>query len=331
MATRWGCLGPGKISHDFFLAIQENLPAEEHEFVCVASRSLERSQKFADQFKFKRAYDSYDEVAKDKDVEVVYIGTLHTTHVELAMKMLNAGKHVLCEKPMAMNYKQAKQVLDLAKEKKLFFLEGVWSRFFPSYQKLKKELADGKLGDVRLLEATFCVPISQVDRVNDLKLGGGGLLDIGIYLVQLACFVFNEMPEKITARAGFFESGPDRNGCIILEYKSGAMASLTYHTEVLNKNTACVCGTAGRVELEGPFWCPTKILTPAGPLEFPLKHGEYYFTNSAGFQYEAAAVRDCLLKGKTEHEFVRRADSEMIHKILDEVRRQIGLKYPDFD
>ncbi|XP_060606683.1 trans-1,2-dihydrobenzene-1,2-diol dehydrogenase-like [Ruditapes philippinarum] len=331
MATRWACLGPGKISSDFFNAIQENLPSSEHEFIAVASRDQSKSQQFADKYKFKRAYSSYDDVAKDKDVEIVYIGTIHITHAELSMKMLEAGKHVLCEKPMAMNYKQAKKVIDFAKSRKLLFVEGIWSRFFPVYDEIRQAVSAGTLGDIRLVQANMCVPLSHVERIYELKLGGGGLLDIGVYVIQFACMVFNEMPESITTVGNLMEGGADENACIILKYKNGAIANLVYHTSVENSNSNVICGTKGVIEVEQPLWSPTRIRMPSGVKEFPLKDGEYNFKNSAGFQYEAAAVRDCLLKGLTEHPFVTHGDSEMISQISDKIRGQLGVVYPDFD
>ncbi|XP_053383571.1 trans-1,2-dihydrobenzene-1,2-diol dehydrogenase-like [Mercenaria mercenaria] len=197
--------------------------------------------------------------------------------------MLEAGKHVLSEKPMAMNYKQAKQVLDFAKSKNLLFVEGIWSRLFPVYDEIRQEMAAGSLGDVRLVQVNFCESLSQVERVNDVKLGGGASLDIGIYTIQFACLVFNEMPESITAVGNLMKSGADENACIILKYKNGAVANLTYHSSVLNNNTAVICGTKGRIEVEQPFWAPTKISTPSGVKEFPLNDdGGYNFKNCAG-------------------------------------------------
>ncbi|XP_052785036.1 trans-1,2-dihydrobenzene-1,2-diol dehydrogenase-like isoform X2 [Mya arenaria] len=330
-ATRWGCLGPGKISYDFFLAIQDNLPAQEHEFIAVASRDENRAKEFADKFKFKRYYSSYDDVANDKDVDIVYIGTLHTTHVELSLKMLKAGKSVVCEKPMAMNLKQAKLVLDTAKTEKRLFMEACWSRFFPAYDLIRSELDKGSLGEVRMVQANFCLQIAHVDRVKKISMGGGGLLDLGIYCIQLACLVFKEMPESITVVGGLM-GDVDEGACVILKYRGGAMANLTYHVNSgQGNNSAVILGQKGKIELDDPFHCATRCRTPSGEHEFPLKNNDYNFVNSSGLSYEAAAARDSLLKGEIEHPKYSHADSIMVHSIMDEVRRQLGVKYPDFD
>ncbi|KAL4220384.1 hypothetical protein ACF0H5_020787 [Mactra antiquata] len=330
MATRWGCVGPGNISQDFFLAIQDNLPSSDHEFVAVASTNQERAQKFADKFKFQKAYGSYDELAKDPDVEIVYIATLNTSHAELSIKMLEAGKHVLCEKPMGMNHKQVKQVLQVAKDKQKFFIEGVWSRFFPSYNKIRQELTNTTVGDVKLVNVNFCVPISEIERVKNAKLGGGGCLDIGCYAIQFACFVYGEMPESVTA-VGTMLGDVDESACITLKYKNGSMASLVYHISTISVITATIIGTKGKIEVHEPFYCPTKVTTPTGTFEFPLKENKYCYPNSAGLHYEVIGIRECLLKGLLESPKMSHYDSDMIHQIMTEVRRQIGVKYPDFD
>ncbi|XP_052233701.1 trans-1,2-dihydrobenzene-1,2-diol dehydrogenase-like isoform X3 [Dreissena polymorpha] len=330
-ATRWGCLGPGKISEDFFMAIKENLPAQEHKFVAVASRDLARAHTFADRFGFERAYGSYEEVGQDSDVEVVYIGTLHVTHVDLALKMMHAGKHVLCEKPMAMNLKQAQLVLDAAKTENRLFVEAVWSRWFPAYQKVREELAAGAIGDPRLVLVNFCVPISEVERVKNIAMGGGGCLDIGIYVVQLACMVFNERPVSISA-VGNLMGAVDESAVIVLKYKGGGLANLTYHTAAgRGTNSATIMGPKGQIQIESPFHAPTRVLTPTGTNEFPLKEGSYHFGNSAGLQYEATEIRRCLLEGAIESPAFAHKDSVMVHTIMDEVRRQIGVVYPGFD
>lgn len=330
MATRWACLGAGKISWDFFLAIKENLPRANHEFVAVAARDKGRAQDFADKLDFRKAYSSYDDVAADPDVDIVYVGTIHSNHAELSKKMLEAGKHVLCEKPMAINWKQGKEVIDLARKKHLFFGEAIWSRWFPIYDQIRQELSANTLGTMKLVKADLCLQYAQVERIKKHELHGGGMLDVGMYPIQLACLVYNQMPETIQALGNLTDTGVDENACILLKYKNGGMANLTYHTNAGHANNmGLIMGQKGMIQIESPFWCPTKMTTPSGVLEFPLKTAEYNFINSAGLQFEAADVRDCLQKGKIESEKCPHSHSEMILRIMDEARRQIGVTFSE--
>lgn len=328
MATKWGCLGAGKISNDFFTAVKDNLPAEEHEFVAIAARDQKRAQALADKLGFKRAYGSYDEFINDPEVKIVYVSTINHVHAEQCIQLMNAGKNVLCEKPMTLNLKDAKRVLESAKKNNVFFIEGMWSRFFPVYAQVRKELSQQTIGKVKLLRAEFCMPIAGVERVRDLELGGGGLIDIGCYLVSIACMVFGEMPKSVTAVGNLFSTGADENACIILKYNDGAMANLMYHTSAcVGENTAVIYGDKGKIQIGSPFWCPTTITTPSGSYEFPLKVGDYNYGNGAGFQYEAAAVRNALASGAKETEEAPHGQSIMIVALMDEVRRQLGVKY----
>ncbi|XP_033757083.1 trans-1,2-dihydrobenzene-1,2-diol dehydrogenase-like [Pecten maximus] len=332
MATkclRWGICGAGKISNDFCSAMS-TLPKGEHEVVAVAARKLESAKEFGDKFGAKVTYDSYEALSKDPNVDIVYIGTIHINHVEMSMLMLNAGKHVLCEKPMSLNMKQAKLVLQLAKEKKLYFMEATWSRCFPIYQKIKAEIASGNLGDVELLTAKFAIPIKDVPRLKEKALGGGCLLDIGIYTIQLACMVFDEMPEKITADGVLNEEGVDQGGCIILKYKGGRMASLAYSGRTcVVQNSASIHGTKANIELPDRFWCPEKAVFPSGVVtnEVPEGRQPYNFDNSGGMRYEADHTRRAILEGKLECEAMPHRHSEMVMSISDEVRKQLGVVY----
>lgn len=330
MATRWACLGAGKISWDFFLAVKENLPRASHEFVAVAARDKGRAQDFADKLNFRKAYSSYDDVAADPDVEVVYIGTIHSNHAELSKQMLEAGKHVLCEKPMAINWKQGKEVIDLAKKKNLFFGEAIWSRWYPLYDQIRKELSTNTLGPIKLVKGDMCIQNIDVGRIKKHEVHGGGMMDMGMYPIQLACLVYDQMPETIMALGNMLDTGVDEHACILLKYKNGAMANLTYHTDIGNgHNIGLILGQKDKIQIDSPFWCPTKITTPTGVFEWPLKQADYYHNNSAGLQFEAEDVRNCLQNGKTESEKCSHSHSEMILKIMDEVRRQIGLTFSE--
>ncbi|PNF41390.1 hypothetical protein B7P43_G14417 [Cryptotermes secundus] len=163
MATRWGIASAGKISHDFVTALG-TLPPDEHHVVAVAAQELDRAKAFATEHNIPIAYGSYEELAKNPDVEVVYIGAINTLHLDIGKLMLSNGKHVLCEKPLTVNLKQTKELINLAKEKQLFLMEAVWSRCFPAYDALKKELEAGTLGEVLQVIASFGVVIEDVER-----------------------------------------------------------------------------------------------------------------------------------------------------------------------
>ena len=160
MATRWGIASTGNISHDFTNAVVGVLPAEEHQVVAVAARKLEDAQRFADKHGIDKAYGDYAALATDPDVQVVYVGSIHPQHLALARMYLEAGKHVLCEKPLCMNLRETEELVELARRKKLFLMEAIWSRCLPSYQALREEIAAGSIGDIKQVLCTFgCYPL----------------------------------------------------------------------------------------------------------------------------------------------------------------------------
>lgn len=165
MALKWGIASAGKISHDFATAIG-TLPAIDHKIVAVAARDIARAKEFASLHDIPNAYGSYLELANDKDIEVIYVGTLNPQHYEVASLMLQNGKHVLCEKPLCMNENQSKKLIDLAKEKKLFLMEAIWSRFFPSYIHIRNAIKSGALGDITNVKVDFGFPLEDVDRLS---------------------------------------------------------------------------------------------------------------------------------------------------------------------
>lgn len=165
MALKWGIASAGKISHDFVTAIGTLSPAE-HKVVAVAARDLNRAKEFADLHEIRHAYGSYLELANDSGIEVVYVGTLNPQHYDVATLMLQHGKHVLCEKPLCMNAKQSQKLIDLAKEKNLFLMEAIWSRFFPSYVYIRNRIKSGDLGEITKVKVDFGFELAEVDRLS---------------------------------------------------------------------------------------------------------------------------------------------------------------------
>ncbi|XP_003437578.3 trans-1,2-dihydrobenzene-1,2-diol dehydrogenase [Oreochromis niloticus] len=330
MATRWGICSAGKISHDFTVALK-TLPPEDHQVVAVAARKLEDAQEFAKKHSISKAYGSYEELARDPDIDVVYIGVIHPYHLNTCLLFTNAKKNVLCEKPLAMNTKEVQQILASAKKNDVFLMEAVWTRFFPVSVEIRRLLAEGELGEVKMVRSEFGVPLMHVPRAVQKELGGGALLDIGIYCLQFISMVYNgEKPESIQASGVVHvETGVDETVVAILKYSKNRMAVITCSSGVQLPNDAIIMGTKGTVRIPAPMWCPTSLVVNDKETEYPVP--EPYlplnFINSTGMRYEAEEVRQCLLKGLKESTVMSHADSLLLVELEDEIRRQVGVVY----
>lgn len=331
MATRWGIAGAGLISKDFVNAISSLKNESGHKVVAVAARKLGDAQEFAKMFDVSTAHCGYESLAQDPNVDVVYIGVIHPFHNDLVKMMLNNGKHVLCEKPLGMNVKETKEMLELAQAKKLFLMEAVWSRCQPSYIKLKEELDKGALGRLYQANVTFGINV-DVPRLQEKKLGGGTTLDLGIYCIQFIQHVFNgERPLKILAAGHLNEEEVDQSVAVTFIYKDGKTACFQTHVKTAMPCEASVYGEKGSMKLPYPFWSSNKLVTVDGNTqEFPLPEGKYPFNfpNSAGLGYEAQHVRECLQQGLTESPKVSHADTLLFAELMEKVRKEVGVVYP---
>ena len=194
--TKWGIASAGRISHDFANALSIHL--DKHKVVAVAARSIDRAQEFAKKFDIQKAYGSYEALAADQDVEVVYIGAINTEHIKLCKLMFAGGKHVLCEKPLALNVHETKEIVDAAQNNKVFLMEAIWSRFIPSYIKVREDIEKGVIGDVLHSESLFGAKNDHLDRILKKELGGGTVLDTAIYCVNWSQFVHGgQRPKKV--------------------------------------------------------------------------------------------------------------------------------------
>jgi predicted dehydrogenase len=220
----WAIIGPGKIAQKFAsdlkLLPNANLYA-------VGSRNLDRAKGFATQFGFKKAYGSYKEVAEDPNVDIVYIASPHVCHYKDSLLCLNSGKAVLCEKPAAINQQQYNKMLEAAKKNNVFFMEALWTRFIPSFNKCIELIEEGEIGEVNLVEANFCInpPYDIEGRIFNPMLGGGSLLDIGLYPVFLSLEIFGK-PEMINAMATMSETGVDSSCSMIFKNKENKLSVL---------------------------------------------------------------------------------------------------------
>ncbi|TDG47807.1 hypothetical protein AWZ03_005761 [Drosophila navojoa] len=323
---RWGIASAGKISEDFVIALS-TLPASDHQVVAVAARAQERAAEFAKKHGIPTALGSYEELAKSKDVDVVYIGVLNPQHYEVSLLMLNHGKHVLCEKPLAMNKKQVEGILAAAKANKRFFMEAVWSRFFPSYQHVRQLIDTGALGEIKDVQVNFGFPLANVDRLQKRELGGGVVYDLGIYTIQVSQWAFQEPPQKIESTGHTNAEGIDDDVSTTLTYSGGRTARMRISSREKLDNKAIIKGTKGQVTLID-FWTPNKLIDIDGKEKEWLppkgKHATNY-ANSEAMRYEAEAVRQSILAGELENKTVSYADSLLFAQIEDTIRKQIGV------
>ncbi|KAM9860935.1 trans-1,2-dihydrobenzene-1,2-diol dehydrogenase-like [Aulostomus maculatus] len=329
MTTRWGLCGAGKISHDFSVAMK-TLPAGDHQIAVIASRSLQRATEFAKKHSIPKAYGSYEELANDPDIDVVYLGVLHTEHWRVGLLFLKAGKNVLCEKPFAMNSRQVQDLVAAAKENNVFLMEAIWSRCFPVHAEVRRLLAKEAIGEVKLVKADFGSPQLHIPRSVEKELGGGALLDIGVYCLQFVLMVFNgERPKSIQATGVLLDSGVDESVAVVMKFSRKGMAICTFSIAARLPNDAVISGTKGSIRVVGPMHCPTTLVVNDEETEYPLPEPclPMNFTNSTGLRYEAEEVRQCLLKGLKESPRMPLADSVLLTEIMDEIRKQVGVSF----
>jgi len=328
---RWGIVGSGRICNDFVVAMM-TLPASDHEAAAVASRTKSRAQEFAERLKVRKFYGSYEELAKDPELDVIYIGAVNTEHRKLCRMMLENGKHVLCEKPMTLHLERTKELFDYAKNHGKFLMEAIWTRCFPAYKQLRTEIANGSLGNIRLLTANFGFDAPNVPNLAERDLGGGILLNVGCYVIQLANLVFQDRkPSVVKAVSAFNETGVDQTTAITLQYDDGAIAQFLVSMATDLESSAKIVGTEGVIQIGAPFLAPTQLKTPTQEYHYTLPFvDEKYplnFINSSGLAFEAEEVRQCIMDGKTESSLMSRADSVLCAEITDMICKQINLHY----
>uniref|UniRef100_A0A4W3J4B1 Trans-1,2-dihydrobenzene-1,2-diol dehydrogenase n=1 Tax=Callorhinchus milii TaxID=7868 RepID=A0A4W3J4B1_CALMI len=330
MATKWGICSVGRICHDFLVALR-SLPSEDHEVVCVASRDLSRAKAFAKRHNIPTAYGSYEELAQDPKPDIIYVGTIHPCHLEVALSMMEAGKNVLCEKPLAMNEGEVQELVRTARQTNMFLMEGLWTRFFPVSNTIRSLLSQNVLGDIKMVIVEQGIYMMDTPRLMQKELGGGVLLDIGCNSIQFVCMVFKgEKPDSIDATGFLTHTGVDESVTIVLKYSGKRMAVVTVTMAVQLTNEATIVGTKGTIKIPDHMWCPTRLVVNREKQEFPLPEPSQplNFPHSMGLRYEAEEVRQCLQKGLKECPLIPLAESELIASIMDEVRKQIGVIYP---
>ncbi|CAG0880701.1 unnamed protein product [Darwinula stevensoni] len=327
MATRWGIVSAGRISKDFTTALAIR-GRDEHEVVAVAARKREDAERFVGELDLPhaRVYGSYEDLCRDSNVEVVYVGSINTVHFEVSKMALDHGKAVICEKPLGLNLGQTKEIIQQAREKQLFLMEAMWSRCNPVYRKLAEEIRAGAIGEVMHSYGSSGAPISYPgSRVREKELGGSAVLDIGIYPIQASLLCMgDEKPTAIMATGHTNDLNVDEVIACNLQFKNGRSATLDMNSTLLLPNEFYVAGTKGIIKLSSPIWGSSRMESPNGVYEVPKVPGDYVFDNAGLLAYEADEVRRCLCQGLKESPLVPHSLTLLMADIMEEIRNQIG-------
>jgi predicted dehydrogenase len=320
---KWGILAPGKMSAKFTNGLKLLGNAE---LYAVGSRDLHRAKQFAKEYGFKKYYGSYEELAADPELEVVYIASPHSHHHEHTMLCLRSGKHVICEKAFAINSIEVEEMISEAKKRNLFLMEALWPPFQPFYKKAADILKSGVPGKIVHLHGyfSFLPPYDPKDRKFNLALGGGSLLDIGIYPV-IDALTFLGVPSEIKATAIFGVTGSEESLSIIFSYPDGKMATL-YSSFRTQTGIGCdiLCEKGNLTVSRGRDMNQSIILALHG-----REKEEFVFRPEAmGYHWEAEEVMRCLDEGKVESEIVPHSFSLNLIKTLDRIREAAGIVFP---
>lgn len=323
---RWGIIGTGRIAKVFAEALKI---VENSELAAVGSRKIDTAKKFAEEFNVPNAFASYEEVVKNNEVDVVYIATPHNLHCSNTLLALENNKHVLCEKPFGVNGKEAREMIAKAKEKNLFLMEALWSRFLPNIIKTKELIESGEIGKIKLLTAYFAFKSQHgpEGRHFNKELCGGSLLDIGIYNVFYTLFMLGK-PLEFRAIAGLSPVGTDNSSSVTFKFSNDLLA-VTHSSFLANTPIiAEIHGENGRIFLEDRYFCPgnIKVILSGGeeiliPIEF----------KGNGYNYEADEVVKCILAGKTQSDKMSWDKSLELIDMLDAIRKECGIIYPKHD
>ena len=320
---RWGILATGGIAGAF----ASDLRTAGLDLVAVGSRSQQSADAFAARFDIAHAHPSYEALVADPDVDIVYVSTPHPMHHENARLALEAGKHVLVEKPFTLNRAEADDLRAVAAERGLLVMEAMWTRYLPHMVRIREIIAEGTLGEIRAVSAdhTQLLPSDPGHRLNALELGGGALLDLGIYPISFIWDILGA-PTSIRAVGRLIETGADAEVATVMTHGSGAVSTSLSSSRAAGPDTASVIGTAARIDIDRVWYTPTsfRVTLPDGTVH------EHYESKVAGrgMQYQALAAERLVREGRLGGDILTIDDSVAIMGTLDEIRAQIGVRYP---
>lgn len=324
-SIRWGICGTGRMANTIAAELTALRDAGA-ELCAVGSRSIDAARDFANRHGAPRAHGSYANLARDPEIDVIYIATPPSLHCENALACIENRKAVLCEKPFALNAGEAAQMIRAARERGVFLMEGMWTRFLPAIAAVREIVAAGSLGSIRLLVGggAFMPAFDPRLPLFDKTLGGGALLDAGVYLVSLASMLLGP-PAAIVANGQLGRSGVDEQEVVLLRYPGGAQAILYVSLATRRSPDLEILGSTGQLRIEAPVFRPTRLSltqnnSPATTIEHPVA--------GSGYRAELVEVMCTLAAGRKESPVMPLSESLSIMKTLDSIRTSVGLVYP---
>jgi predicted dehydrogenase len=322
---RWGVLGTGWIADKFVSSLQRH---SSQRVVAVGSRGVDSATGFAGRFGIDKAYGSYEELVADPGVDVVYVASPHNAHLPHALLALRAGKHTLVEKPLALNAVEAGQIADEARSRGLFCMEAYWTAFLPKYDVLRQLLDGHILGDVTAVVADFGEWFSAGHRIHRPELAGGPMLDLGTYLISFVLDVLGP-PDQIIAAGTTTGSGVAGQTAMLL--RRGDQQAVLHTTILANTPTrATIAGTVATIDIDGPFYQPGGFSVTTTDAATRLRYDEPAVAHQ-GLHYQAAEVARRIAAGETGSPLRPLSASIGVLRVIDEVRRQTGDRYPADD
>lgn len=317
-----GIIGAGHIARKMAHTLRD---MEGVEAYAVASRSKEKAEAFAREWGFTHAYGSYEELADDPQVRLIYIATPHSHHFEHAQMCLLKGKPVLCEKAFTANAREADTLIRLAKEKNVFLAEAIWTRYMPFSHTLREMVDNGMIGRAMMLTANIGYPIADKERIIRPELCGGALLDIGVYPINFAMMLFGSEITGITSACVKGETGVDLQNSITFVYKNHRMAVLQMTAFCANDRQGVISGDHGYIIVDN-------INNPQQAVVYSNDHQEVGRYNCSpqitGFEYQVQASIDAIRQGKIETPYMPHAETLRIMRLLDDLRSEWGVKFP---
>ncbi|MBW7572018.1 Gfo/Idh/MocA family oxidoreductase [Caproiciproducens sp. AGMB10547] len=291
----------------------------------IAARELSRARNMAGQYGFQKAYGSYEELLNDENVDLVYIASPHSHHYEHAKLCLEHGKHVLCEKPLTVNQKQAEDLFSLAESKQLFLSEAMWTRFMPFADKLRETLDSRVIGEPLTLTVSFGQNLRHIERVVNPELAGGVLLDMGIYPLTFASMFFGDDIAQIQSSCVKTNRGVDSQDSVTLTFKNGRMAVLNFTFLCPYENRAVIYGEKGRIVLDQFYMAQSIQVYLNGETEPEIISLPHDFT---GYEYEVRAAVKAIDSGKRACEEIPHQETLRLLGLMDQLRAEWGIHYP---